>query len=68
MKDNKKMSLNIQLFAEKNDGMVTNTETLEENENAQKEAQNQSGGRTYTQDELNKIVNAEREKVKAEIL
>ena len=41
MKDNKKMSLNIQLFAEKNDGMVTNTETLEENENAQKEAQNQ---------------------------
>lgn len=68
MKDNKKMSLNIQLFAEEDDGMVTNTETLEENENAQKEAQNQNGGRTYTRDELNKIVNAEREKVKAEIL
>lgn len=67
MEDNKFMPLNIQMFAEDGD-MGANTETLGENGDAPKDTQNQGNGKTYTRDELNKIVNAEREKVKAEIL
>ncbi|HIQ91007.1 MAG TPA: DUF4355 domain-containing protein [Candidatus Coprosoma intestinipullorum] len=68
------MPLNIQMFADEGNDMVTDTETSGENGDAQKDTQNQSNssntntGKTYTRDELNKIVNAEREKIKAELL
>lgn len=71
MKDNKFMPLNIQLFADDEGNMATDTVTSGEEGNAPKEAQNQASnntGKTYTRDELNKIVNAEREKIKAELL
>ena len=72
MEDNKNfMPLNIQMFAEdKGNDMVANTETLGEEGDAQKETQNQNTGtgKTYTRDEVNKMINAEREKIKSELL
>lgn len=65
--DNKFMPLNIQLFADEEGDMVPTTETVEQ-ESKDNTQEPSSKGKTYTRDELNKIVNAEREKIKAELI
>lgn len=75
MKNNQKnlMPLNIQLFAENGDGGVvtTNAENVVENNvgapNGKTEPETKKEEKTYSRDELNKIISAEREKVKAEL-
>lgn len=66
MKDNQYlMPLNIQLFAEGGDGNVVTDGT--ENPTDGNSIENKQE-KTYTRDELNKIISAEKEKVKAELI
>ncbi len=70
MKDNKFMPLNLQLFAEEESGSVeTTAEKVDNNEEKNtKEVPVEKKEKTFTRDEVNKMINAEREKVKAEVL
>lgn len=66
MKNNQKfMPLNIQLFAEGGDGNVVADGTENPAEVSSPENKQE---KTYTRDELNKIISAEKEKVKAELI
>lgn len=68
MKNNqKRMPLTIQLFADGEGGEVgATTENVASVESSQGEAKKEE--KTYSRDELNKIISAEREKVKAELI
>lgn len=66
MENNQKfMPLNIQLFAEGGDGNVVADGTENPAEVSSPENKQE---KTYTRDELNKIISAEKEKVKAELI
>lgn len=66
MENNQKfMPLNIQLFAEGGDGNVVADGTENPAEVGSPENKQE---KTYTRDELNKIISAEKEKVKAELI
>lgn len=72
MKNNRKMSLLIQLFAE-NGGesvAVASAENIANNETgkSQESSSDKKSEKTYTRDELNKIISAERDKLKAELV
>ena len=72
MKNNHKMPLFIQLFAENDGGNVAtaNAENVANNENGKSQESNpdKKTEKTYTRDELNKIISAERDKLKAELV
>lgn len=70
MEDNKFMSLNIQLFAEKDDSVVGSTETEQVAEETTKKApveENQKE-KMYSRSEVNKMMNAEKDKIRNELL
>lgn len=72
MKNNHKMPLLIQLFAENDGGNMANAnaENVANNENGKSQESNpdKKTEKTYTRDELNKIISAERDKLKAELV
>lgn len=72
MKDNEKlfMPLNIQLFAESNDGDMdgsAESEPVDGKPTEKKPTETVPQEKKYSRDELNKILNAERNKIKEEI-
>lgn len=65
------LSLNIQMFAEDGtDSMVTTTENVEADASAEEStpAPEEKKERVYSRSEVNKMLNAERNKVRAEVL
>lgn len=65
------LSLNIQMFAEDGtDSMVTTTENVEADASAEEStpATEEKKERVYSRSEVNKMLNAERNKVRAEVL
>lgn len=62
----KRMPLIIQKFADGGGEVVSTTENVETVESSQGEAKKEE--KTYSRDELNKIISAEREKVRAELI
>lgn len=61
----KRMPLMIQKFADEGGEVVTTTENVENVESSQEVKKEE---KTYSRDELNKIISAEREKVRAELI
>lgn len=62
----KRMPLMIQRFADVGGEVVTTTKNVENVETSQGEVKKEE--KTYSRDELNKIISAEREKVRAELI
>lgn len=71
MKNNQKLRLNIQLFAEENNqSMVgsTVTEQVEEDTTEKNPVEETRKEKTYTRSEVNKMMSAERDRIKQELL